>query len=74
MMELFDTTLNEKDVLLTEDELINVFKNYEIIVPSIADNISKKIIESSSEKTKLIANFGAGIDHIDLKQQRIETL
>ena len=37
------------------------------IVPSIADNISKKIIESSSEKTKLIANFGAGIDHIDLK-------
>jgi|TARA_B100002019_G_scaffold257366_1_gene241369 glyoxylate reductase len=67
MMELFDTTLNEKDVLLTEDELIDVFKNYEIIVPSIADNISKKIIESSSEKTKLIANFGAGIDHIDLK-------
>ena len=47
--------------------MIDVFKKYEIIVPSIADNISKKIIESSSEKTKLIANFGAGIDHIDLK-------
>ena len=44
MMELFDTTLNEKDVLLTEDELINVFKSYEIIVPSIADVISKKIV------------------------------
>ena len=66
-MELFDTTLNEQDVLLTENELVKVFKNYEIIVPSIADNISKKVIESSREDTKLIANFGAGIDHIDLK-------
>ena len=67
MMELFDTTLNEKDVLLTEDELIKVFKSYEIIVPSIADNISKTIIESATKETKLIANFGAGINHIDLK-------
>ena len=69
-MELFDTTLNENDVLLTENELINVFRNYEIIVPSIADNISEKVIESSSETTKLIANFGAGIDHIDLKSAK----
>ena len=38
MMELFDTTLNENDVLLNEKELIKVFKDYEIIVPSIADN------------------------------------
>ena len=66
MMELFDTTLNEKDVLLSEEQLIEVFKNYEIIVPSIADNISDRIINSASENTKLIANFGAGSDHIDL--------
>lgn len=66
MMELFDTTLNEKDVLLSEEQLIEVFKNYEIIVPSIADNISDRIINSASESTKLIANFGAGSDHIDL--------
>ena len=70
MMELFDTTLNEKDVLLNESQLINVFKSYDIIVPSIADNISKAVIESASEKTKLIANFGAGIDHIDLKSAK----
>ena len=41
MMELFDTTLNERDVLLNESELIDVFENYEIIVPSIADNITE---------------------------------
>ncbi len=67
MMELFDTTLNEKDILLNESELIEVFRKYEIIVPSIADHISEKVISSASDKTKLIANFGAGTDHIDLR-------
>ncbi len=66
MMELFDTTLNESDVLLTENQLIQVFKDYQIIVPSIADKITKKVIDSASENTSLIANFGAGTDHIDL--------
>ena len=66
MMELFDTTLNEKDVLLNEEQLIDVFKSYEIVVPSIADNISEKVISNSSNSTKLIANFGAGTDHIAL--------
>ena len=47
MMELFDATLNDTDLLLKEDELISVFKKYEIIVPSIADNISKRVIENA---------------------------
>ena len=66
MMELFDTTLNEKDILLTESQLKAVFKEYDIIVPSIADSISSKVIESDQNSVKLIANFGAGTDHIDL--------
>ena len=70
MMELFDTTLNEKDVLLTEEQLIDVFKNYEIIVPSIADNISEQVISGSGNSTKLIANFGAGTDHIALNSAK----
>ncbi len=73
-MELFDTTLNEKDVLLNEEELINVFKNYDIIVPSIADNISDRVINSASSSTKLIANFGAGIDHIDLESAKTKQI
>ncbi|MEC8100485.1 MAG: D-glycerate dehydrogenase [Pseudomonadota bacterium] len=66
MMELFDTTLNDKDTLLTEDQLIKVFQKYQIVVPSIADKITSKVIKASSENLKLIANFGTGIDHIDL--------
>ncbi len=67
MMELFDTTLNESDIPLSEEKLINVFKKYEIIVPSIVDKISKKVLNESGENLKLIANFGAGTDHIDLE-------
>ena len=67
MMELFDTTLNETDVLLSEEQLINVFKTYEIIVPSIADKISAKVLANSGDNLKLIANFGAGTDHINLE-------
>ena len=43
MMELFNATLNDSDKLLTEEELIKVFQQYQIIVPSIADKISKKV-------------------------------
>ena len=67
MMELFDTTLNETDVLLSEEQLINVFKTYEIIVPSIVDKISAKVLADSGDNLKLIANFGAGTDHINLE-------
>ncbi len=70
MMELFDTTLNESDTLLNEEQLIRVFGKYDIIVPSIADNISEKVINKVGDNTKLIANFGAGIDHIDLEACR----
>ncbi|MBF95934.1 MAG: Glycerate dehydrogenase [Alphaproteobacteria bacterium MarineAlpha9_Bin4] len=74
MMELFDTTLNEADVLLSEDQLIEVFKKYEIIVPSIADKITTKVLEKASENLKLIANFGAGIDHIDLEAAKSKNI
>ena len=54
MMELFDTTLNESDELLSENELITVFKNYQIIVPSIADKISSKVINEQMKICHLL--------------------
>ena len=74
MMELFDATLNDTDLLLKEDELISVFKKYEIIVPSIADNISKRVIENAGLQLRLIANFGAGVDHIDIEEAKEKNL
>jgi len=66
MMELFNTTLNSLDEALSLNELELAFKNHEIIVTTVSDKISSELINKCGDKLKLIANFGAGIDHIDI--------
>jgi len=66
MMELFDTRLNLDDVPLTHDELIMAVQSAEILVPTVTDNVDSEIINSAGNQLRMIANFGAGVDHIDL--------
>ena len=66
MMELFDVRLNFDDIPLTHDDLIMAAQSAEILVPTVTDNIDSEIINSAGEQLRLIANFGAGVDHIDL--------
>lgn len=66
MMELFDTRLNLDDVPLTHDELIMAVQSAEILVPTVTDKIDSEIIKSAGDQLRMIANFGAGVDHIDL--------
>ncbi len=66
MSELFEIEINKNDKPLSNEELKKVFKKFEVIVPTVTDKIGQEIIESSGENLKLIANFGNGVDHIDL--------
>jgi glyoxylate reductase len=66
MMELFDTRLNLDDIPLTHDELIMAAQSAEILVPTVTDNVNNEVINSGGKQLKMIANFGAGVDHIDL--------
>ena len=66
MMELFDATLNLDDVALTREQLIEAVQSCEILVPTVTDSIDAKIIEAASDNMKMLANFGNGVDHIDL--------
>jgi len=66
MMELFDTRLNLDDVPLTHDELIMAVQSAEILVPTVTDSVDSEIINSAGNQLRMIANFGAGVDHIDL--------
>ena len=66
MMELFDTRLNLDDIPLTHDELIMAVQSAEILVPTVTDNIDAEIINSAGDQLKMIANYGVGVDHIDL--------
>ena len=66
MMELFDARLNLDDVPLTRDELIMAAQYAEILVPTVTDEVDSEVINSAGNQLRMIANFGAGVDHIDL--------
>ncbi|WP_379921264.1 2-hydroxyacid dehydrogenase [Erythrobacter sp. R86502] len=66
MRELFDVTLNEGDVPLTRAQLRNAMQDCDVLVPTVTDTIDAELIASAGERLGLIANFGAGTEHIDL--------
>ena len=66
MRELFDTELNLDDAPLSADALAAAMARADVLVPTITDRIDAAVIARAGEKLKLIANFGAGVDHIDV--------
>ncbi|HSV29262.1 MAG TPA: D-glycerate dehydrogenase, partial [Candidatus Omnitrophota bacterium] len=70
MMELFDTRLNLDDKPLSKTELIEAVKTADVLVPTITDRIDAAIMAQAGPQLKLIANFGTGVDHIDLATAR----
>jgi glyoxylate reductase len=66
MRELFDTELNVDDKPMGPEELIEAVGRAEVLVPTITDRIDSKILTRAGENLKLIANFGAGVDNIDV--------
>lgn len=67
MAQLFDVQLNENDVALTEKELVAAMQEADVLVPTVTDKLHAGLIAQAGAQLKLIANFGAGTDHIDLK-------
>ena len=65
MEDLFTTTLRETDIAMSQAELKAAVKNCDVLVPTVTDNIDAEVINAATD-LKLIANFGAGTDHIDV--------
>ncbi|CDL01153.1 Glyoxylate reductase [Magnetospirillum gryphiswaldense MSR-1 v2] len=70
MMELFDTRLNLDDKPMSKADLIEAVKTADVLVPTITDRIDAAILSQAGPNLKLIANFGTGVDHIDLASAR----
>jgi len=70
MMELFDTRLNLADQPLSPAELVEAMKQADVLVPTVTDRIDASILSQAGPRLKLIASFGTGVDHIDLKTAR----
>ncbi|MCH8953642.1 MAG: D-glycerate dehydrogenase [Proteobacteria bacterium] len=70
MRELFEVRLNDTDVAMTEAELSEAMATADVLVPTVTDRIGQKLLAQAGEKLKLIANYGAGFDHIDIETAR----
>jgi glyoxylate reductase len=66
MRELFDARLNEDDKPMSQAELVEAAKTADVIVPTVTDHIDRSVLTQSGERLKLIANFGNGVDNIDV--------
>lgn len=66
MDELFDAVLNPSDTPMSRDELIAAMQDCDVLVPCVTDRIDSAMIAAAGDRLRLIANFGAGVDHLDL--------
>jgi glyoxylate reductase len=70
LSELFDIKLREDDTPMSRSELAEAVKSADILVPTVTDTIDAKLLAQAGGKLKLIANYGAGVDHIDVATAR----
>ena len=70
LSELFDIKLRDDDTPMTRAELAEAVKSADILVPTVTDTIDARLLAQAGDKLKLIANYGAGVDHIDVATAR----
>src|SRR6267378_3489709 len=66
MRELFDTRLNLDDTPMTAEQIAEAVRTAEVLVPTVTDEITDEILKQADCKVRLIANFGNGVDNIDV--------
>ncbi|MBS7705903.1 2-hydroxyacid dehydrogenase [Chelatococcus asaccharovorans] len=67
MRELFSVQFNESDQPFARAELVAAMRSADVFVPTITDRIDASILAEAGPQLRLIANFGNGVDHIDVE-------
>jgi len=70
MAELFDVRVVGSDKPLDRAALLAALQDADILVPTLTDTIDAPLLAGAGERLKLIANYGAGVDHIDVATAR----
>ena len=70
MAELFEVSIHPGDRPIGRAELSKAARDCDVLVPNLTDTIDSEMINSFGDRLKLIANFGAGTDHIDVAAAR----
>ncbi|NQY12662.1 MAG: D-glycerate dehydrogenase [Henriciella sp.] len=67
LKELFDTELNPSDEAFSQDQLIDAVKRADVLVSTVTDQVDGQVLSQSGEQFKMVAQFGAGVDNIDVQ-------
>ncbi len=67
MREMFDARLNLEDVPMTPEQLVEAMRVCEVLVPTVTDRLDAKVLARAGSQLKLIANYGNGVDNIDVQ-------
>ncbi len=70
LSELFDVQLRDSDQAMTRAALVEAVQHAEVLVPTVTDRIDATLLAQAGDQLKLIANYGAGVDHIDVSTAR----
>ena len=70
LRERYDVTTNRDDVPLSVDELRTAMAEFDALCPTLTDRIDARIIGAPNSRIRIIANYGAGYDHIDVEAAR----
>jgi glyoxylate reductase len=66
MRELFDAQLNLDDRPMTAEQIADAVRTADVLVPTVTDEITEQVLKDPDCKLRLIANFGNGVDNIDV--------
>ncbi|KCV82920.1 glyoxylate reductase [Actibacterium atlanticum] len=70
LKELFDVELSADDHPMSREQLVEAMKRTDVLVPTVTDSIDQAMLAAAGDRLKLIANYGAGVDHIDVHTAR----
>lgn len=70
MKELFDVDLRDPDTPMSRDELAAAMRRADVLVPTITDTLDAALLAQAGDRLRLIANYGSGVDHIDIATAR----
>lgn len=70
LRESCDVTINADDAPLSRADWQDAMRRFDIICPTVSDRIDAEILRTPGARTRLLANYGVGFDHIDIATAR----
>lgn len=67
LKELFDTELNQSDEAFSAEQLVDAVKRADVLVSTVTDQVDGRVLAQAGEQLRMIAQFGAGVDNIDVQ-------